>query len=646
MEDVPTEKQTVTWFDENSQTETTSAGTDKQSLLLASEMEFPEQPAVNVTVTRDDRTAERSLPVLFKIRENQSTISCTGGSGVMPREPSYQLEQHNDHWHPVCIDRNAASTPHLSHCHTKRNASTSQLTHCQIKQVFTKPSQWNDSQDTAAMSQLTSSQYKGPTCASTKSRDKIFCQKRMYSMNQDFVQKCSKSCVCDKPGIEKSDSVPRLGCHCEERKKSAALTNACPGFQKRFQKEKDKLLSHPTQSDNHDNPVSHLTQYHVNELPHNVLLRIFTCLPLPDLLCRASLVCKLWSTLARDSDLWRTVRVKGFVKVDNAVLERLTSYSENVYEVDITDSRLVNNKGVACLLKNCKRLEVFKASRCQQLSDQAFCELSDCRFLKHLNLENLHALSDVALARISCNCPNLSHIRLSQARDITDHGVVQLSEGCPRLKSVCLDQCFSIKDPGIIKLTEHCRNLEELSCMSCDLTDCSLFHIAKLPELRVLGVSQVKRLTSAGVIAVVKQCPKLEVLNLGLCSQIDDMCVDSIAKYGTRLKNLHMVSCSLTDQALQSLSRCKQLQHLDIGWCHGVTDHGVKTISASAASLQFLGLIRCDQVTTATVEQLMEMYPNIHYSTVMLEFKRLLAKAQQEIGRDREFPQLAAKVLL
>lgn len=102
----------------------------------------------------------------------------------------------------------------------------------------------------------------------------------------------------------------------------------------------------------------HLRGYIIG-LPSHLLLKVFHYLRLSDLLHRAGLVCKDWYTLSRDSDLWRTINLRGQVKVSDEVITRMTTYSDNVTLLDITDSRLVTSQGLHLALENCPNLQTL-----------------------------------------------------------------------------------------------------------------------------------------------------------------------------------------------------------------------------------------------------------------------------------------------
>ena len=101
----------------------------------------------------------------------------------------------------------------------------------------------------------------------------------------------------------------------------------------------------------------------LQDLPDIILVKIFSCLTLHQLLNRASLVCRKWHSLCMDSDLWRDVNVQGQMKVDDDILTRITSYSKNVSKLNITDSILITNQGADSVLKRCPNLQSLKLVR-------------------------------------------------------------------------------------------------------------------------------------------------------------------------------------------------------------------------------------------------------------------------------------------
>ena len=101
----------------------------------------------------------------------------------------------------------------------------------------------------------------------------------------------------------------------------------------------------------------------INMLPQPLLVKIFAQLKMYDLLQRAGLVCKYWHDVAHDPELWRVVGLRGMLKISNEVLTKLTSLSNNVIEVDLTDAKVITNEGVVNMAKSCRQLKILKMVR-------------------------------------------------------------------------------------------------------------------------------------------------------------------------------------------------------------------------------------------------------------------------------------------
>ena len=119
-------------------------------------------------------------------------------------------------------------------------------------------------------------------------------------------------------------------------------------------------------SDNLMNKESHsnLTSAdHINKLPATILVNILRQLRMYDLLCRASLVCKLWHQLVYDPDLWRNIDLRYQHKVTDEQFLTLTQISDRVTHIDISDTQNLTSEAVEAALKWCGHLRSFHMSR-------------------------------------------------------------------------------------------------------------------------------------------------------------------------------------------------------------------------------------------------------------------------------------------
>ncbi|XP_065717807.1 F-box/LRR-repeat protein 17 isoform X2 [Patagioenas fasciata] len=333
----------------------------------------------------------------------------------------------------------------------------------------------------------------------------------------------------------------------------------------------------------------------INQLPPSILLKIFSNLSLNERCLSASLVCKYWRDLCLDFQFWKQLDLSSRQQVTDELLEKIASRSQNITEINISDCRNVSDKGVRILAIKCPGLLRYTAYRCKQLSD-------------------------TSIIAVASQCPLLQKVHVGNQDRLTDEGLKQLGSKCRELKDIHFGQCYKISDEGMIIIAKGCLKLQRIYMQENKL----------LRNLSNLDLRHITELDNETVMEIVKRCKNLNSLNLCLNWIINDRCVEVIAKEGRNLKELYLVSCKITDYALIAIGQYSvTIETVDVGWCKEITDHGATQIAQSSKSLRYLGLMRCDQVNEATVEQLVQQYPHITFSTVLQDCKRTLERAYQ-----------------
>ena len=121
-------------------------------------------------------------------------------------------------------------------------------------------------------------------------------------------------------------------------------------------------------------------------------------------------------------------------------------------------------------------------------------------------------INDHALIQLGKSCPLLKHLDISgDYVNLTDTGILALAEGCSQLKYLLIcdpSERSSTSDHSFIKLTETCTLLENLTIGNLQLTDESMFAIAKncknlkhiqLHELKVTKVGLTSLFSSSNM---------------------------------------------------------------------------------------------------------------------------------------------------
>uniref|UniRef100_A0A8C8VL00 F-box/LRR-repeat protein 17 n=1 Tax=Pelusios castaneus TaxID=367368 RepID=A0A8C8VL00_9SAUR len=369
----------------------------------------------------------------------------------------------------------------------------------------------------------------------------------------------------------------------------------------------------------------------INQLPPSILLKIFSNLSLNERCLSASLVCKYWRDLCLDFQFWKQLDLSSRQQVTDELLEKIASRSQNISEINISDCRNVSDTGVCVLAFKCPGLLRYTAYRCKQLSDTSIIAVaSQCPLLQKVHVGNQDRLTDEGLKQLGLKCRELKDIHFGQCYKISDEGMIVIAKGCLKLQRIYMQENKLVTDHSVKAFAEHCPELQYVGFMGCSVTSKGVIHLTNLRNLSSLDLRHITELDNETVMEIVKRCKNLSSLNLCLNWIINDRCVEVIAKEGQNLKELYLVSCKITDYALIAIGRYSMtIETVDVGWCKEITDQGATQIAQSSKSLRYLGLMRCDKVNEATVEQLVQQYPHITFSTVLQDCKRTLERAYQ-----------------
>lgn len=386
---------------------------------------------------------------------------------------------------------------------------------------------------------------------------------------------------------------------------------------------------HGNPCDCHREPLPEVPD--INQLPPSILLKIFSNLSLDERCLSASLVCKYWRDLCLDFQFWKQLDLSSRQQVTDELLEKIASRSQNIIEINISDCRSMSDTGVCVLAFKCPGLLRYTAYRCKQLSDTSIIAVaSHCPLLQKVHVGNQDKLTDEGLKQLGSKCRELKDIHFGQCYKISDEGMIVIAKGCLKLQRIYMQENKLVTDQSVKAFAEHCPELQYVGFMGCSVTSKGVIHLTKLRNLSSLDLRHITELDNETVMEIVKRCKNLSSLNLCLNWIINDRCVEVIAKEGQNLKELYLVSCKITDYALIAIGRYSvTIETVDVGWCKEITDQGATLIAQSSKSLRYLGLMRCDKVNEVTVEQLVQQYPHITFSTVLQDCKRTLERAYQ-----------------
>uniref|UniRef100_A0A5G2RIX7 S-phase kinase associated protein 2 n=2 Tax=Sus scrofa TaxID=9823 RepID=A0A5G2RIX7_PIG len=246
-----------------------------------------------------------------------------------------------------------------------------------------------------------------------------------------------------------------------------------------------------------------------DSLPDELLLGIFSCLCLPELL-KVSSVCKRWYHLAFDESLWQTLDLTGR-NLHPDVTGRLLSRGVVAFRCprSFMDQPLVEHFSNLAQNTNLVRLNL---SGCSGFSESALKTLlSSCSRLDELNLSWCYDFTEkhvqVAVAHVS---ETITQLNLSGYRkNLQKSDVSTLVGRCPNLVHLDLSDSVMLKNDCFQEFYQL-NYLQHLSLSRCyDIIPETLLELGEIPTLKTL---QVFGIVPDGTLQLLKEAlPHLQI---------------------------------------------------------------------------------------------------------------------------------------
>ncbi|XP_054937060.1 S-phase kinase-associated protein 2-like [Physeter macrocephalus] len=289
-----------------------------------------------------------------------------------------------------------------------------------------------------------------------------------------------------------------------------------------------------------------------DSLPDELLLGIFSCLCLPELL-KVSSVCKRWYHLAFDESLWQTLDLTGR-NLHPDVVGRLLSPGVVAFRCPrlFMDQPFVERFSPFCVQNTDLSNSVIDVSTLHRL-------LSHCCKLQNLGLEDLR-LSDPIVNNLAQNT-NLVRLNLSGCSGFSESALKTLLSSCCRLDELNLSWCYEFTEKHVQVAVAHVSET--------------------VTQLNLSGYR--KNLQRSDISALVGRCPSLVHLDLS----------DSV---------------TLKSDCFPEFFQLNYLQHLSLGRCYDIIPETLLELGEipTLKTLQVFGI-----VPDSTLQLLKEALPHL-----------------------------------
>jgi len=267
---------------------------------------------------------------------------------------------------------------------------------------------------------------------------------------------------------------------------------------------------------------------------------------------------------------------------------KIIARNNNIRVINLSKNKKITNASLIEL----KHLRIGIFSKLKNISNNAFIMF---RNLIRLNVSHNKHLNDDGVSLI-CNNINLEELVLSYCKKITNK-CFEYIKNLTSLQTLNIDRCKNISDNGIILINK----IVNLSLVGCKITDLTITHLCKIPELENLNIYGNGFITHQPI----SQLKTLKYLDASICALSDESIRDMI-----NMEKLFLSGClSITHYGLFNM---KHLVHLDLSWCNKISCEGLIQILKNNP-IENLSLNWCNNVS----DECLKFVPNGRYFSLI-----------------------------
>ncbi|KAK3875943.1 hypothetical protein Pcinc_019219 [Petrolisthes cinctipes] len=352
---------------------------------------------------------------------------------------------------------------------------------------------------------------------------------------------------------------------------------------------------------------------HVNKLPSEVLLHVFSFLSVEEVCRSVAPVCRAWRDLAADPSLW-TYLTFHYSVTDEQVKE-IVSRAPRLLHLSLVGYQ-DGNVILTQVADTCPRLRHLTLRFCGNVTEEALAAMTEgCPDLRHLNLEGSQMSSELCYIKIA-GLTHLTHLNLSHCHCLDDPGLLAIATRCCHLQYLDIDGITGIHDSSVVGLVQlRASNLHSLLLDGDNLSDKSFQALGVCKQLECLGISFCENMTDMGLKGL-HSLTRLTWLKLRKGTQLRPQALCKFIQNGglSYLTYLNLGECTLLDDSVMAALGyyCPTLLCLELNWCWDVTDAGLDLLVAGCPLLHMLVLVGVVQLTGNNLQNLIAILPNLN----------------------------------
>ena len=374
---------------------------------------------------------------------------------------------------------------------------------------------------------------------------------------------------------------------------------------------------------------------HINDLPEEILLKIFSYFSAPELCRRIIPVCTAWRRIGYDPSLWTSLkfgsgwaatrgvkadtikhliqlspRLKIFEYYSNAsislIIKQLAKYCHSLQILEL-QCKPLTFKTVEALVTNCPNIRQLSLYKIEGTDHTKYLPLANLKHLQALELSGCEWADDDFMLAMSANCTKLEYLNLQSLCHFDESLSVFLSNCIQTLRTLKL--CiYDISDVTFQKISQ-CTFLERLTIdLAVNITDAAFIQFQNLKHLQSITLSRLWHISPGTCEAVFghPSMKNLQDVELDNARAVDDIVIKSLVQNASNLRVLSLEGCAcVSDDALYAVvAWSKNLVYLNLERMTGLHGHFLVGIDAMLPLLRVLRVDSCSAIDRTFLENI------------------------------------------
>lgn len=283
--------------------------------------------------------------------------------------------------------------------------------------------------------------------------------------------------------------------------------------------------------------------------------------------------------------------VQHFVIDDD--LARTLPYCENLEAALLSGIPDLTDRTLILLASTSPRLKILDVSGCREITDVSVRDLAvHATQLQAVRLNSVAGITDPSISALVRSLPHLAELELNDVPLLTAASVRDIWSFAKKLRILRLAGCHQLTDKafphvfppspntGTVRTSTAPHSLRHKAPITLNaspptsrpsswmdgLPPLLLPDSHVLEDLRLLDLSNCKKITDNTVKGAVAHAPRIHHISLASCVLLTDISADSLCQLGTNLEYLSFAHLAkITDRAVVDLVRsCPRLKTVDI----------------------------------------------------------------------------------